>query len=86
MTKDEEGEFRLRPWKPPARNERIAWASAHKIIMPHARTTSRRLAIGAIRRSLRHLKSEIVFNGCLFRDRLECAPLTVLDIRLTGFH
>ena len=43
MAKDEEGEFRLRPRKPPARNERIAWASAYKIIMHHARTTSMRL-------------------------------------------
>ena len=37
MAKDEEGEFRLRPRKPPARNERAAWASAYKILMHHAR-------------------------------------------------
>ena len=43
MAKDEERDFRLRPRKPPARNERAAWASAYKIIMHHGRTTSRRL-------------------------------------------
>jgi hypothetical protein len=43
MAKDEEREFRLQPRKPPARNERATWASAYKIIMHHARSTSRRL-------------------------------------------
>ena len=43
MAKDEEREFRLRPRKPAARNERAAWASAYKIIMHYARMTSRRL-------------------------------------------
>ena len=47
MAKDEERDFRLRPRKPPARNERAAWATACKIIMHHARTTSRRLRTSA---------------------------------------
>jgi len=42
VAKDEEREFRLRPRKPPARNERIAWASAYKILMHHARMTGSR--------------------------------------------
>src|ERR1700730_4466043 len=42
MAKDEEREFRLRPRKPAARSERATWASAYKIIMHHARTTSSR--------------------------------------------
>jgi type IV secretory pathway VirD2 relaxase len=37
VAKDEEREFRLRPRKPPARNERAAWASAYKTLMHHAR-------------------------------------------------
>jgi type IV secretory pathway VirD2 relaxase len=40
--KDEEREFRLRPRKPPARNERVAWATAYKIIMHHARMSGNR--------------------------------------------
>jgi len=36
MAKDDEPEFRLRPRKPPARNERAARASAYKILMHHA--------------------------------------------------
>jgi type IV secretory pathway VirD2 relaxase len=36
VAKDEEREFRLRPRKPPARNERAAWASAYKMLMHHA--------------------------------------------------
>lgn len=51
MAKDEEREFRLRARKPPARNERATWASAYKIIMDHARTTSRRLRPSAGRGS-----------------------------------
>src|ERR1700733_7029550 len=47
MAKDEERHFRLRPRKPPARNERATWATACKIIMHHARTTSRRLRTSA---------------------------------------
>jgi hypothetical protein len=47
MAKDEERDFRLRPRRPPARNERAAWATACKIIMHHARTTSRRLRTSA---------------------------------------
>ena len=39
MTKSE---FRLRPRKPPARNERAAWASAYKILMHHARMSGSR--------------------------------------------
>jgi type IV secretory pathway VirD2 relaxase len=42
VAKDEEGEFRLRPRKPPARNERAAWASAYKILMHHARMNGSR--------------------------------------------
>ena len=42
MAKDEEREFRLRPRKPPARNERAAWASAYKILMHHARMSRSR--------------------------------------------
>ena len=41
MAKDKEREFRLRPRKPAARSERIAWASAYKTIMHYARMTSR---------------------------------------------
>lgn len=42
MAKDDEPEFRLRPRKPPARNERAAWASAYKILMHHARMSGSR--------------------------------------------
>ena len=42
MVKDEEREFRLRPRKPPARNERAAWASAYKILMHHAQMSGSR--------------------------------------------
>ena len=42
MAKDDEREFRLRPRKPPARNERAAWASAYKILMHHARMSGSR--------------------------------------------
>ena len=42
MAKDDEREFRLRPRKPPARNERAAWASAFKILMHHARMSGSR--------------------------------------------
>ena len=42
MAKDEEREFRLRPRKPPARNERAAWASAYKILMHYARMSGNR--------------------------------------------
>jgi type IV secretory pathway VirD2 relaxase len=42
VAKDEEREFRLRPRKPPARNERAAWASAYKILMHHARMSGSR--------------------------------------------
>jgi type IV secretory pathway VirD2 relaxase len=42
MTKNDEREFRLRPRKPPARNERAAWASAYKILMHHARMSGGR--------------------------------------------
>jgi type IV secretory pathway VirD2 relaxase len=42
MAKDDEPEFRLRPRKPHARNERPAWASAYKILMHHARMSGRR--------------------------------------------
>ena len=42
MAKDEEREFRLRPRKPPARNERAAWASAYKVLMHHARMSGNR--------------------------------------------
>ena len=42
MAKDEERECRLRPRKPPARNERAAWASAYKILMHHARMSGSR--------------------------------------------
>jgi hypothetical protein len=41
MAKDKEPDFRLRPRKPAARNERITWASAYKTIMHYARMTSR---------------------------------------------
>jgi type IV secretory pathway VirD2 relaxase len=42
VAKDEEREFRLRPRKPPTRNERAAWASAYKILMHHARMSGSR--------------------------------------------
>jgi hypothetical protein len=42
MAKDDEPEFRLRARKPPARNERAAWASAYKILMHHARMSGSR--------------------------------------------
>jgi len=42
VARDEEREFRLRPRKPPARNERAAWASAYKVLMHHARMTGSR--------------------------------------------
>src|SRR5471032_3515304 len=42
MAKDDEREFRLRPRKPPARNDRAAWASAYKILMHHARMSGSR--------------------------------------------
>jgi len=42
VARDEEREFRLRPRKPPARNERAAWASAYKILMHHARMSRSR--------------------------------------------
>ena len=42
MAKDDKPEFRLRPRKPPARNERAAWASAYKILMHHARMSGSR--------------------------------------------
>ena len=42
MAKDNEPEFRLRPRKPPARNERAAWASAYKILMHDARMSGSR--------------------------------------------
>ena len=49
MAKDDEREFRLRPRKPPARNERAAWASAYKILMHHARMSGsrKRRSVGA---------------------------------------
>ena len=42
MAKNDEREFRLRPRKPPARNERAAWASAYKVLMHHARMSGSR--------------------------------------------
>src|SRR5450432_1341534 len=42
VAKDEEREFRFRPRKPPARNDRAAWASAYKILMHHARMSGSR--------------------------------------------
>ena len=42
MAKDDEREFRLRPRKPPARNERASWASAYKVLMHHARMSGSR--------------------------------------------
>ncbi len=42
MAKDDEREFRLRPRKPPARNERAACASAYKVMMHHARMSGSR--------------------------------------------
>jgi len=51
MTKNDEREFRLRLRKPAARNERAKWASAYKIIMHHARTSSSRLRRSAGRGS-----------------------------------
>jgi type IV secretory pathway VirD2 relaxase len=42
MAKDDGREFRFRPRKPPARNERAAWASAYKILMHHARLSGGR--------------------------------------------
>src|ERR1700683_96189 len=42
MAKDDEREFRLRPRKPAARNERAAFASAYKILMHHARMSGNR--------------------------------------------
>ncbi len=42
MAKDEERDFRLRPRKPAAQSERATFASAYKMIMHHARATSRR--------------------------------------------
>jgi type IV secretory pathway VirD2 relaxase len=42
VAKDDEREFRLRPRKPPARNERAAWASAYKVLMHHARMSGSR--------------------------------------------
>lgn len=42
MAKDDEREFRLRPRKPPARNERATWASAYKILMHNARMSGSR--------------------------------------------
>ena len=42
MAKDDEREFRLRPRKPPVRNERAAWASAYKVLMHHARMSGSR--------------------------------------------
>jgi len=42
VAKDDEREFRLRPRKPPARNERAAWASAYKLLMHHARMSGSR--------------------------------------------
>ena len=47
MAKHEKRDFRLPPRKPPARNERATWATAYKIIMHHARATSRRLRTSA---------------------------------------
>ena len=51
MAKDEEREFRLRPRKPPARNERAVLGSAYKIIMHHARMSGcrkrRSVGVGA---------------------------------------
>src|SRR5450755_4318816 len=43
MAKNDEREFRLRPRKPAARSERAKWASAYKVIMHHARTSSNRM-------------------------------------------
>jgi type IV secretory pathway VirD2 relaxase len=42
MANGDEPEFRLRPRKPPARNERAAWASAYKILMHYARMSGSR--------------------------------------------
>lgn len=42
MAKDDEREFRLRPRKPPVRNERATWASAYKVLMHHARMSGSR--------------------------------------------
>jgi len=57
VAKDDEREFRLRPRKPPARNERAVWASAYKILMHHARMTgnrkSRSVGLGTGRRRTR---------------------------------
>jgi hypothetical protein len=37
VAKDKEREFRLRPPKPPARNERAVWSTAYKTLMHYAR-------------------------------------------------
>jgi type IV secretory pathway VirD2 relaxase len=42
VAKDDEREFRLRPRKPPTRNERAAWASAYKVLMHYARMSGSR--------------------------------------------
>src|SRR5471032_2585035 len=42
MAKGDEREFRLRPRKPPVRNDRAAWASAYKTLMHHARMSGSR--------------------------------------------
>jgi hypothetical protein len=50
VAKDDEREFRLRPQKPPAGNERAAWASAYKVLMHDARISGsrkRRVGVGA---------------------------------------
>ena len=42
MAKDDGHKFRLRPRKPPVRNERAAWASAYKVLMHHAHMSGSR--------------------------------------------
>ncbi len=66
MAKDREREFRLRPRKPAARNERAAWASAYKTIMHYARMTSRRQRRSAGQGSGRN-RTRPYFQRCAIR-------------------
>jgi hypothetical protein len=66
VAKDREREFRLRPRKPAARNERAAWASAYKTIMHYARMTSRRQRRSAGQGSGRN-RTRPYFQRCAIR-------------------
>ena len=64
MAKDDEREFRLLPPKPPAGNERAAWASAYTILMHHARMS------GSLGR-----KSEVATPRCPWQESTELAAI-----------